>query len=323
MKICLIGPGEMTIPPKGWGAIETLIAEYAAAMRQAGHEVCIVNTPNFRDSLREVEDFSPDFLHCHSDIHLQAVPYFKKSDGSRPAIATTSHYGYLEKSDKNDWFRKLFVRFAQNEIVFALTERSAEIYKSFGAKKICITPNYINSTKFHAIAAEDAKRADRTICLGKIDGRKRQGFIQRICDDVVFAGQVADKNFDLRKNYIGSWDRQTVYEKLGHFGSLILFSESEVQPLVVMEAMSAGLGVVVSEEASAGLDLSLPFVRVISNKNRTEAEWGEALKKANKEVREYSLENRDKIRAYAYEKFDWKNYSKYDNLIQQITHAAI
>jgi hypothetical protein len=45
MKICLIGPGIMSIPPPGWGAVEILIWDYYQALTRLGHEVQIVNTP--------------------------------------------------------------------------------------------------------------------------------------------------------------------------------------------------------------------------------------------------------------------------------------
>ena len=32
MKIALVGPGIMEIPPKGWGAVESLIWDYATEL---------------------------------------------------------------------------------------------------------------------------------------------------------------------------------------------------------------------------------------------------------------------------------------------------
>ena len=44
MKIALIGPGIMPIPPPGWGAVEILIWDYYKELTAQGHEVVIINT---------------------------------------------------------------------------------------------------------------------------------------------------------------------------------------------------------------------------------------------------------------------------------------
>ena len=46
MKICLVGPGIMPIPPTGWGAVESIIWECATDLGELGHEGEILNTPD-------------------------------------------------------------------------------------------------------------------------------------------------------------------------------------------------------------------------------------------------------------------------------------
>ena len=46
LKISIIGPGIMPIPPTGWGAVEILIWDYYQELTKLGHEVQIVNTSN-------------------------------------------------------------------------------------------------------------------------------------------------------------------------------------------------------------------------------------------------------------------------------------
>ena len=46
MKISIVGPGFSAIPPKGWGAVESLIWDIRNALISLGHEVDIVNTTN-------------------------------------------------------------------------------------------------------------------------------------------------------------------------------------------------------------------------------------------------------------------------------------
>ena len=52
MKIAIIGPGIMPIPPTGWGAVEILIWDQKVALEKLGHEVKIVNTPHPMDILK-------------------------------------------------------------------------------------------------------------------------------------------------------------------------------------------------------------------------------------------------------------------------------
>ena len=44
MRIALIGPGIMPIPPTGWGAVEILIWDYYNELKKLGHSVMIINT---------------------------------------------------------------------------------------------------------------------------------------------------------------------------------------------------------------------------------------------------------------------------------------
>ena len=46
MRLALIGPGIMPIPPDGWGAVESLIWDYALELGELDHEGTIINTPN-------------------------------------------------------------------------------------------------------------------------------------------------------------------------------------------------------------------------------------------------------------------------------------
>ena len=41
MKIVIVGPGIMSIPPTGWGAVEILIWDQKLALEELGHEVVI------------------------------------------------------------------------------------------------------------------------------------------------------------------------------------------------------------------------------------------------------------------------------------------
>ena len=77
MKITLIGPGIMEIPPKGWGAVEILIWDTKNALEELGHEVQILNTKDYRTVINGICAFVPDFVHVHYDEFIDLVPYIQ------------------------------------------------------------------------------------------------------------------------------------------------------------------------------------------------------------------------------------------------------
>ena len=75
MKICLIGPGILPIPPTGWGAVEILIHDYRVNLASLGHEIHIVNTQNRSQIVSEVNTLDPDFVHIQYDDFINVAPY--------------------------------------------------------------------------------------------------------------------------------------------------------------------------------------------------------------------------------------------------------
>ena len=112
---------------------------------------------------------------------------------------------------------------------------------------------------------------------------------------------------------MGHWTKDILYKNLSHYGNMILLSDGEADPLVVKEGLIAGLGVVVSECASANLDLSKPFITVIPNEKLNDLKYVEEMIKKNRKI---SVNMRDEIRKYAFENFSWKKViEKYITLI--------
>ena len=145
----------------------------------------------------------------------------------------------------------------------------------------------------------------RSIYLAKIDCRKRQHLFQSI-DSLHFAGNNSDPNFNTEKNYLGEWSKQHLYENLTEYGNLVLLSDGEAHPLVCMEALAAGLGVVVCEYGAANLDTSKDFITVIPESKIQDLKYIEDEIIKN---RDYSISHRDDIIKYA-SNFDWVNVIK-------------
>ena len=91
MKVSIIGPGIMPIPPTGWGAVEILIWDYYQELTKLGHEVQIVNTPNHNDIINQVNSFKPDFVHLQYDDLYQVMEHWRNFGRQRPHYNHSSH----------------------------------------------------------------------------------------------------------------------------------------------------------------------------------------------------------------------------------------
>tara|TARA_B100000131_G_scaffold130484_1_gene127261 strand:+ start:438 stop:1385 length:948 start_codon:yes stop_codon:yes gene_type:complete len=294
MKIVLIGPGIMPIPPTGWGAVEILVWDTKVALEKLGHEVLIINTKNGREIIDKINTFRPDFVHVHYDEFVPIVPFIQYPN------AITSHYGYLERPKMFGGYTNVaneFMRIKPN--VFCLSEGIEKVYNvMFNIPNTFITPNGVNVNEFNFVS--DPEHPDRSIYLAKIDYRKRQHLFQSI-DSLWYAGNIADDRFNTKKNYLGEWSKDRLYNELTEYGNLVLLSDGEAHPLVCMEALVSGLGVVVCEWGKANLDTTKEFITVIPEDKIEDISYVEEQIIKN---REYSIAHRDEIREYG-EQFDW------------------
>ena len=318
MKICMVGPGIMPIPPTGWGGVESLIWNCKQEFEAQGHEVMIQNTwlgnslerhPSIiKSAIDQINDWKPDFVHLHYDHYADIMPHIKAPR------AMTSHFPYLDYPDKRNEYMWIFQKFAQNHShVFALTDRNAFHFKDQGVKDemLFVWPGGILSNEFAFTNSPAA--SGRSICLGKVEPRKMQYETQLSCPSVDFAGPLADDRFDSSKNYLGVWSREQVYNSMTNYGNLVLLSDGEAAPQVIMEALVSGLGLVISIEAAANLDASLPFIDVVDRNDFSNLESIIA------ENREKSLKHRNDIRDYGIENFAISNCTKkYIKKIQEI-----
>jgi glycosyltransferase involved in cell wall biosynthesis len=187
---------------------------------------------------------------------------------------------------------------------FCLTsfERDFLINLGISKNKALILPNGVNCKKFNSVEKEFVKNKELSICLGKIDARKRQSILQKQIQSIAFVGECHDSDFDDKsENYLGPWTTEEVQQNLTHYGNLVLLSSSELQPLVCLEAMSAGLGLVVSEVSSQNLDVNKEFITVIPDEFINDVKY---IKNKIEQNRIVSLNSREEITSYA-SQFDW------------------
>tara|TARA_B100001094_G_C18192492_1_gene808242 strand:+ start:588 stop:1538 length:951 start_codon:yes stop_codon:yes gene_type:complete len=297
MRIVLVGPGIMPIPPTGWGAVEILIWDTKNALEKLGHEVKIINTKDGRQIIDQINEFRPDFVHVHYDEFIPIIPYIQYP------CAITSHFGYLERPEMFNGYVNVLNAFTQiKPNVFCLSEGIKNVYRVMSGikdEKLFVTPNGVDISRFRT--TDIPKYPNRSIYLAKIDYRKRQHMFQSI-DSLWFAGNIADNRFNTEKNYLGEWSKEVLFKDLTDYGNLVLLSDGEAHPLVCMEALAAGLGVVVTEWGKANLDANKEFITIIPESKVNDLEFVE---NAIIENREYSIAHRDEILEYAKE-FEWK-----------------
>lgn len=301
MKISIVGPGEMPIPPTGWGAIETLIWDMQNALISLGHEVQIINEQNLEKIIHMINEYRPDFVHIHYDNFITLYPYIQYPK------AITSHFGYIGRPEMFGGYANIVNYFAKvKPTVFCLSESIKNVYKvlmNISEDNLYINPNGVNSKAFYF--NDIPKYYDRSIYLAKIDYRKRQHLFQSI-DSLWYAGNIADQRFNTNKNYLGEWSKETLYNELTNYGNLVLLSDGEAHPLVCMEALACGLGVVVSQFGTANLDTTKEFIDVIPEDKINDISYVESIIIKN---RNYSVLHRKEILEYS-KQFDWENIVK-------------
>lgn len=314
MKILLVGPGIMEIPSNGWGAVETVIWQLKIHLEKRGHAVDILNKKGLRAALKANPKIY-DLVHLEYDDFAGLWILLSKLHGFKLVI--TSHYGYA--AWPSEWFRGywlVFLKMLFSPAMIVLSDEIKQVFLKFHYNGyIKVLPNGTETDKiyFSPIASKDI------ICLGKIEARKKQADLSKKFSGqsetyLDFVGPITDNNFSVNNKstkYLGTWTREEVKQKLTEYKVLVLLSDGEAHALVIGEALAAGLSLLISIEASANLDLSLPFIKIVSIDDE------DLVEKANK-LCEENEKNRENIRSYS-KQFDWNRIAeKYEAIANTI-----
>lgn len=182
-----------------------------------------------------------------------------------------------------------------------ISQHIETVYRTYGfTGKINVLCNGAREDCFRYTA--EPQMPNKSAYVAKVELRKGQYLYQDV-PNIDFIGNYHDSSFNtMSSNYLGEWDKPTLYNGLTDYANLILLSDGEADPLVVKEALIAGLGLVISECACANLDLSLPFITVIPNDKRADLNY---VKREIIRNRIHSLKHRAEIREYGLSKFAW------------------
>lgn len=304
LTIIFVAHGNEPIPPTGWGAVEQVIWQYTLRLRALGHEVIIVNKTRWAAILTTLWlclTRKVDIVHCHAEKPIQVFAKFK----GFLLVSTTHHPLNAEHLDRSE--RKALKRCQFSPHHFILREDIRELIETRNPKaKFAVLPNGVEVHEFKTVATGNGKAA----YVGRIQERKRQDDCALLLDGSGLECDFIGPNYGeiepseaLQKSMIGEWDRATLHTRLCEYSCLILLSKSEGQPLVVVEALAAGLPVVISPACTGNLDLSQPFIHVVEK----DEDLIPAVQKAISQREELSTQ----IRAYAEQNFD------YDSLVQR------
>lgn len=312
MKIALIAGGHLPIPPYGWGSVEHLIWNFSQQLEKIGYEVTIINTTNQDEIVNKVNQGNFDVIHLHYDQYANIMPYL---NCKRQMI--TSHYPYLENPEPQYVFLYKLLKDTGSHIV-CLSDRIKNEFLSRGIdnENVSILPNGIDVSSY-SIDEKDILYTDRSIVVGKIEPRKRQAFLQGKNLNIDFIGNNADSSFDVTDPcYFGEQSKQDIMDNLTSYANMVLLSSGEAHPFVCLEGMAAGLGLVLSEQSTANLDLNKPFITVIPDDKLDDTDY---LKKSIEENRKISVDMRKEIRQYCRDNFDWcAIIQKYKEIIERI-----
>ena len=321
MKICLVGPGIMHIPPSGWGAVERAIWYRSCALSELGHDGDILNIPDMNEIASECLNGNYDVIHFHYDQHYPVVDYLY--DKIKCPILLSSHYPYIEQVNMHprDGYDKIFDYIVNNENKFYNFSVSPKNYDFF------VENGFPEDRIFHLregpLVSEfrynsECEKPDKSLYLGQIHQRKKQYLYQSI-SGIDFVGKYfPGTSFDPEnKNYLGELKSNDI---ITSYANLVHLSDGENgTAMVVMEALILGLGVVVSDQNINELDTSLDFIEVIPNEKLNDLEY---ISKKIFENRNVSLMKRNEIREYGITSFSLvEKMKKYINDIENIINS--
>jgi hypothetical protein len=267
LKIALLGHGTNDIPPKGWGAVESLIWTYYQGLTALGHYVSIVNTMENDVIVGYLNAHPWDIIHLHDDSLINLVPELNH----KGLIVVTSHYPAIH--DRSVWddratgynFETMVIqpllhysRLNKRIVVGALCQKDRDAFVAIGVPKDQIFL-MVNGASAKEIECDNRPTNGLTICLAQISERKRQKALFGI-PSVVFYGPspvpVTDPGY---KGQMSSLERNRT---LTEYENMVLLSTAEASPLAIKEGLMAGLGLVLSEAVASEIELK-PWITVV------------------------------------------------------------
>jgi len=219
----------------------------------------------------------------------------------------TTHYPFLHQQERHtrDGFDPIF-RFlcepSQPFYRFVLSKQDEALFLAHGVppSRIVMCLNGSNPT---TIQPQAGLYESKSIYVGKVEERKRQHLFDTI-PDLEFYGPCATNT--IHPHYKGERNHADLMKLLPHYGNLVLLSSGEGTPLVVKEALMAGLPIVISECCAADLDPQ-PYIDIVPESRIHDKEYVSNVIDANRQKKQRFT---NEIRTYAESRFSWHTLMK-------------
>lgn len=296
-RVLVVGPGSISIPAIGWGAVETVVSETISQYIHLDAEVWLLNSRHYKD-WKAARKIKFDLIISHSDFHTLKIRKFWPEAYS----IGVSHYGYAAFPEKwNHGYGQILKNLSLHNKVVCL---SKAVFKEY-SKYISVDKLLLSHNGSEFKPNLNIEKIQTLVCVGKVEERKKQFELYEAFKEqnrlIHFIGHIEDErvkneiklNPDARKYFIGPFTRQEIARQLAKYLALILLSDGEGDALVLYEAQLAGLPIIVSESALGAQDPSLDWVKVISkNWSLTEIDSVlESVKSGSVEIANYAREN--------------------------------
>jgi glycosyltransferase involved in cell wall biosynthesis len=169
------------------------------------------------------------------------------------------------------------------------------------------------SNEENIIPVENKQYAKKSMYLAKIEWRKQQHIYKQI-PNIDFYGRCDESAFKQLECYKGEPERNTLIKLIPEYGNLVLLSIGENgTPLVIKEALMAGLPVVTNKYSTNDLHPDLPFIDIIPDDKLNDLEYVKKIIYINL-AKQFM---KDDIRKYAIDNFTWKKIMiDYVNIIK-------
>jgi glycosyltransferase involved in cell wall biosynthesis len=293
MKFALVGNGWLSIPPYGWGAVETLIWDTACALKKFGHEVYIINEKSPSFAWDKINEINPDIIHIHNPCALNAKEHIKYK------TYFTCHPSY-DDQESGILTSILNMPIETRPITIVLNSHVYEKYKAIGS--IRLLPNAMNYEPFWY--SSRCEYPNKSISVASITCLKRVPNLFPV-SSIDFVGINIENLPITTPNYKGEWSRQMLYTELTKYANLVLISEREAHGIVIIEAMFAGLGIVCSENVFKNFNINAPWFTIIPENKIHDIPFIEIELERNRKI---AIQHRNEIREYALKTFDIDRY---------------
>jgi len=269
------------------GSVKTLCLNYKKYLERKNYAVEILVDTNLTKVAKIANSKEYDFVHFHNPLQLRVI----KGKMKRDFCITNHRMKEILRNDNN-----------LAPSIIALNGNEKDFYIKNGFKGVIgVVPNGVEREKFSFTPKGNGK----AICMVRpLDGKGEDHLFNNLNDKVKIDFVGMDEIGRLKKlglcNVLGKWSREEVHQRLTEYSCLVLNSKMESSSLTVMEALSAGLSLVVSKEAFANLDKK-DFIEVVPVGMGDES----LAKMINLQI-ENNDKYREEIREYS-ERFDFGN----------------